>query len=223
VMALLVVFQITACGDKEPQQRKAFIDYLQNTVMRSGQNLPSLSEDQKQKFGNYVNDYNVLVTFSRQVKSAVDSSLVPTVNEIVQIHTPSDYIQQRSALQQSVGSLNMLTQQVQSEKAKADAALAVLKQPDDLKAAYGQVYNKVVTVPANSLVTITPSLVGLTQEIAAVGDFLAQQGKQVNFTNNGVQFPTIVQVEQYNKLMGVLVSRQQALISAQKVLTGDYQ
>jgi len=46
-VALLVVFQLTACGDKEPEQRKAFIDYLQNTVMRSGQNLPSLSEDQK--------------------------------------------------------------------------------------------------------------------------------------------------------------------------------
>lgn len=30
-LALLVVFQLTACGDKEPEQRKAFIDYLQNT------------------------------------------------------------------------------------------------------------------------------------------------------------------------------------------------
>lgn len=40
VLALLVVMQLTACGDKEPEQRKAFIDYLQNTVMRSGRTSP---------------------------------------------------------------------------------------------------------------------------------------------------------------------------------------
>ncbi|MDJ0476136.1 DUF3053 family protein, partial [Pantoea eucalypti] len=30
----LIVLQLTACGDKEGEQRKAFIDFLQNTVMR---------------------------------------------------------------------------------------------------------------------------------------------------------------------------------------------
>ncbi|HBH67947.1 MAG TPA: DUF3053 domain-containing protein, partial [Erwinia persicina] len=50
-MALFMVLQLTGCGDNEADQRKAFIDFLQNTVMRSGEHLPSLSEDQKQKFG----------------------------------------------------------------------------------------------------------------------------------------------------------------------------
>lgn len=63
VLALLVVMQLTACGDKEPEQRKAFIDYIQNTVMRSGAKIPTLSEDQKQKFGNYAGDYAILVGF----------------------------------------------------------------------------------------------------------------------------------------------------------------
>lgn len=63
LLAFLVMFLVTACGDKEPEQRKAFIDYLQNTVMRSGMKLPTLSEDQKQKFGPYVSDYAILVTF----------------------------------------------------------------------------------------------------------------------------------------------------------------
>lgn len=63
LLAFLVMFLVTACGDKELEQRKAFIDYLQNTVMRSGMKLPTLSEDQKQKFGPYVSDYAILVTF----------------------------------------------------------------------------------------------------------------------------------------------------------------
>ncbi|WP_038936606.1 DUF3053 family protein, partial [Yersinia pestis] len=39
LLAFLVMFLVTACGDKELEQRKAFIDYLQNTVMRSGMKL----------------------------------------------------------------------------------------------------------------------------------------------------------------------------------------
>lgn len=50
---VLLVLQLTACGDKEGDQRKAFIDFLQNTVMRSGEHLPSLSENQKQSFGPF--------------------------------------------------------------------------------------------------------------------------------------------------------------------------
>src|SRR5476651_676554 len=140
-VALLVVFQLTACGDKEPEQRKAFIDYLQNTVMRSGQNLPSLSEDQKQKFGNYANDYGIILSYSRQMKQAVEGSLVPAVSAIGQIRTAQDYLSQRSALQQSVSALNLLSAQIRDSKNKADTAMAALKQPDDLKAVYAQVYS----------------------------------------------------------------------------------
>lgn len=45
--ALLIVVSLSGCFDKEGDQRKAFIDFLQNTVMRSGERLPTLTADQK--------------------------------------------------------------------------------------------------------------------------------------------------------------------------------
>ncbi|SUG75598.1 Lipoprotein [Salmonella enterica subsp. enterica] len=36
VVALLMVFSLSGCFDKEGDQRKAFVDFLQNTAMRSG-------------------------------------------------------------------------------------------------------------------------------------------------------------------------------------------
>ena len=39
--ALLMVVSLSGCFDKEGDQRKAFIDFLQNTVMRSGERLPN--------------------------------------------------------------------------------------------------------------------------------------------------------------------------------------
>ena len=37
-----MVVSLSGCFDKEGDQRKAFIDFLQNTVMRSGERLPTI-------------------------------------------------------------------------------------------------------------------------------------------------------------------------------------
>ncbi len=47
--AVLMVVSLSGCFDKEGDQRKAFVDFLQNTVMRSGERLPTLTADQKKR------------------------------------------------------------------------------------------------------------------------------------------------------------------------------
>ncbi|QNQ54467.1 DUF3053 domain-containing protein [Serratia liquefaciens] len=219
VLALLVVMQLTACGDKEPEQRKAFIDYIQNTVMRSGAKIPTLSEDQKQKFGNYAGDYAILVGFSQQLSKSLDASLTPALDQINQIRTAQDYMSKRDTLQQSVGALNLLGQQIQSAKSQADTAHTALKQPDDLKAVYNQAYDKIVTGPANALMPVIPTTASFVQDLVQVGDFLRAQGNQVAFNNNGVQFRTSQQATQYNTMMSNLVAKQQDLLNAQKIVS----
>lgn len=219
VLALLVVMQLTACGDKEPEQRKAFIDYIQNTVMRSGAKIPTLSEDQKQKFGNYAGDYAILVGFSQQLSKSLDASLTPALDQINQIRTAQDYMSKRDTLQQSVGALNLLGQQIQSAKSQADTARTALKQPDDLKAVYNQAYDKIVTGPANALMPVIPTTASFVQDLVQVGDFLRAQGNQVAFNNNGVQFRTSQQATQYNTMMSNLVVKQQDLLNAQKIVS----
>lgn len=219
VLALLVVMQLTACGDKEPEQRKAFIDYIQNTVMRSGAKIPTLSEDQKQKFGNYAGDYAILVGFSQQLSKSLDASLTPALDQINQIRTAQDYMSKRDTLQQSVGALNLLGQQIQSAKSQADTARTALKQPDDLKAVYNQAYDKIVTGPTNALMPVIPTTASFVQDLVQVGDFLRAQGNQVAFNNNGVQFRTSQQATQYNTMMSNLVAKQQDLLNAQKIVS----
>ncbi|MEW5290441.1 DUF3053 domain-containing protein [Erwinia papayae] len=223
VLALLVVFQLTGCGDKDADQRKAFIDFLQNTVMRSGEHLPSLSESQKQNFGNYVKDYAVIYDFSQQVNRAVDSGMKPVVDELNAIRTPQDYLTRRDSLRQASGSLGVLTQQIQAAKTQADSSKAALKQPEDLKTVYDNVYTKVVTQPANSLQPLLPALQTLSQAAVQTGDFLQQQGTQVTFNGQTIQFPTQQQAAQYNALMSTLSANAQVLGQAQNALQGAFQ
>jgi len=221
--ALLLVFQLTGCGDKEADQRKAFIDFLQNTVMRSGEHLPSLSEDQKQKFGHYVNDYAIIYGFSQQVNRAVDSGMKPVVDELAAIRIPQDYLTRRDSLRQASGSLGVLIQQIQTAKTQADSSKAALKQPEDLKTVYDNVYNKVVTQPANTLQPLLPVLQTLSQDAVQTGDFLQQQGTQVTFNGPAIQFPSQQQASQYNALMSRLATNAQALTQAQSALLSELQ
>ncbi|MCX8965480.1 DUF3053 domain-containing protein [Erwinia psidii] len=223
VLALFLVFQLTGCDNKDADQRKAFIDFLQNTVMRSGEHLPSLSESQKQNFGNYVKDYAIIYDFSQQVNRAVDSGIKPVMDELNAIRTPKDYLTHRDSLRQTSGSLGVLTQQIQTAKTQADSSKAALKQPEDLKTVYDNVFNRVVTQPANSLQPLLPALQTLSQAAVQTGDFLQQQGTQVTFNGQTIQFPSQQQADQYNALMSTLSANAQVLNQAQSTLQAGFQ
>lgn len=220
-MALMLVFQLTGCGDKEADQRKAFIDFLQNTAMRSGEHLPALSEDQKQRVGNYASDYAIVYGFSQQVNRAVDNGLKPVVDELSAIRAPQDYLTRRDSLRQASGSLEVLAQQIQTAKTQADSSKAGLKQPAELKTVYDNLYNKVVTQPADTLLPLLPALQKLSQDAVQTGDFLQQQGSQVTFNGQTVQFPTQQQATQYNTLMSNISANAHALGQAQIALQGQ--
>ncbi|MBP2195886.1 DUF3053 domain-containing protein [Pantoea cypripedii] len=223
MITLLAVLQLTACGDKEGDQRKAFTDFLQNTVMRSGEHLPSLSENQKQTFGNYASDYAILYGFSQQVNQAVEQGMRPVVDELAAIRVPQDYLTRRDTLRQASGNLGVLTQQIQAAKMQADSSHATLKQPDDLKKVYDSVFTKVVTQPASTLMPLLPQLQALSQAAVQTGDYLQSQGTRVTFNNGGVQFPTQDQATQYNALMTTLSSNAQALTQAQNAVQSGFQ
>jgi len=213
-MALLMVVSLSGCFDKEGDQRKAFIDFLQNTAMRNGEHLPTLTADQKKQFGPLVKDYAILYGYSQQVNQAMDAGLRPVVDSVNAIRVPQDYMTQREPLRQANGSLEVLNQQLQNAKMQADSAHAGLQQADDLKPVFDQVYAKVVTRPSEALQPLIPAAQVFTQQLVQVGDFIAQQETQVSFSANGIQFPTSQQASQYNSLIGPLASQHQAFTQA---------
>jgi len=188
--------------------------------MRSGEHLPSLSENQKQTFGNYASDYAILYGFSQQTNQAIEQGMRPVVDELAAIRVPQDYLTRRDSLRQASGNLSVLTQQIQSAKMQADSSKATLKQPDDLKKVYDAAFTKVVTQPASTLIPLLPQLQALSQAAVQTGDYLQSQGTRVTFNDGGVQFPTQDQATQYNTLMSNLSSNAQALTQAQNAVQG---
>ncbi len=199
---VLMVFQLTGCGDKEAEQSKAFGDFLQNTVMRSGSQLPTLSENQKKSFGNFAGDYAILYGFSQQMNKAINDGIRPVTDELSAIHVPADYQSHRDSLRQAAGALNVVTQQVQTARNLADSSKSSLKLPADLQKTYEAAYSKIVTQPADSVLPLLPQLQALSQSVVDTGDFLQAQNNSASFANSNVQFSSQDQVRQYNTLVG---------------------
>lgn len=212
--ALVMMVSLSGCFDKEGDQRKAFSDFLQNTVMRSGERLPALTTDQKKQFGPLVSDYAILYGFSTQINQAMDAGIRPVVDSVNAIREPQNYLTQRNALRQANGSLGVLSQQIQNARMQADSAHSTLKQPDDLRSVFDKAYQQVVTTPANAMQPLIPAAQTLTSQLVQVGDFIEQQGDRVGFVAGGIQFPTSQQASVYNSLVSPLAGQHQAFIQA---------
>lgn len=222
-LAVLMALSLSGCFDKEGDQRKAFINFLQNTVMRSGERLPMLTADQKKQFGPFVSDYAVLYGYAQQVNQAMDAGVKPVIDSVNNIRVPQDYMTQREALRQANGALGVLNQQLQNARMQADSARGTLKQNDELKAVFNKAWDKVVVQPHNALQPLIPAAQTFTQQLVQVGDYIAQQGTQVGFVASGIQFPTSQQASQYNALIAPLTEQHRAFDQAWTTATGVMQ
>ncbi|MFJ5364580.1 DUF3053 domain-containing protein [Pectobacterium punjabense] len=214
VLVILAALQLAACGDSEADQRKAFIAFLQSAQSQQDGTLPALTEEQKKSFGNFANDYAILTTFSQQFNQAVSGSLTPMLGQISRIRVPKDYLTQRDALRQSVGTISLLAQHVQAAKAQADNAHRTLKQPEEVQIPYERLYASTVIQPTNALLPVIPGATSFAQSLIQVGDFLQAQGDQAVFNGASVQFRTPQQAAQYNSMVAVLPVQQQNVMNA---------
>ena len=144
----------------------------------------------------------------------MDSGIRPVVDSVNAIRVPQDYMTQREPLRQSNGALGVLSQQLQNAKMQADASRSALKQGEDLKPVYDQVYEKVVTKPSNALQPLIPAARSLLSSWFRWVTLSVNKGTQVSFVSNGIQFPDLQQASQYNALIGPLASQHQAFSQA---------
>lgn len=218
VATTIALFQLTACGDNDADQRKAFANYLQNNVMRSAVPLPTLSEDQKKKLTHYVGDYAILYGFSQQLSRALSEGVQPVIDRLDQIKVAQDYLTQLENLRQAEGALTLVADQVLNAKNLADSSKSSVNLPPDLQKDYDAAYGKTVTQPANQLLSLLPQLQQLAQSVLATGRFLQTQNGQVSFENGQVKFPSQTQVDQYNALIGSISHQSGALTQTRELL-----
>lgn len=223
LLALALPLLLTACGSSEPDQRAAFKQFLQTRIIdKPGVHVPKLTPDESKSFGDYSQHYAVITDFN----SGMDASIKP-LNGFVQkgaFRSLSDVIERRDDIKTAQAGLNDLVVQLKQELAKADAAHAQLKQPDDLKTVYDSAYDRTVTLPANTLLTVMPQVNGTIDSGLKVADYVDAHKAQIQINGSVVQVTDPKVQTELNTLLQDLNAKarvvQEAQVRMQTVLLG---
>jgi len=206
LMLLMMIFAVSGCGDKEPAQRKAFMDFLQSRILdKQVLAVPQLSEAEKKQFGDYSKDYAIITGFHHQMNTELDSSLVPVFAGMNGVNSVNSLVEQRDDLKKMADSSQNWKEKIITLRTQADTQHAALKQPDDLKKVYDQAYEKTVVKPSEITEQVFELLPQVLNLIVAKADFIKSQGKDVTITGNRLQFSNQKQLDKYNAIQQQLV------------------
>src|SRR5471030_1269783 len=205
-LMLMMIFAVSGCSDKEPAQRKAFMDFLQSRILdKQVLAVPQLSEAEKKQFGDYSKDYAIITGFHHQMNTELDSSLVPVFAGMNGVNSVNALVEQRDDLKKMADSSQNWKEKIITLRTQADTQHAALKQPDDLKKVYDLAYEKTVLKPSEITEQVFELLPQVLNLIVAKADFIKSQGKDVTITGNRLQFSNQKQLDKYNAIQQQLV------------------
>ncbi|RSZ42662.1 MULTISPECIES: DUF3053 domain-containing protein [unclassified Variovorax] len=217
-MSLLVAFSLAlvACGNKEAEQRKAFITFLQARVLdRPGLHVPTPSAEEKASFGDYAQHYAVITDFNEGMNKSVSQPMTQIMAKGA-LRSIADLPARRDDLKAAKDGLTGLRTALDQQAAKADAAHAQLKQPDDLKQVYDKAFDRTVTVPATTFKEVFPALDTVFDSALAIGDFLEKNKSKIQIAGSSITVTDPAVQAELNKMLQQLNGQSAAINAAQR-------
>ncbi len=185
LFALAAVFIVTlttaGCFDNEPQQRRAFITFLQTRIIdKPGLHIPIMSDKDIADLGPYADHYRVMNGFHHNVDASISKDLA-TAMQIGSPRSLEDLRNHREILPVLKSGMSKMEADLNRSEADADAKHKALKQPPDLKAVYDIAYDRMVTKPAAVFREIVPIITGFLPAIEELAAYLDEHRDTITF------------------------------------------
>jgi hypothetical protein len=188
---ILVAVGLAACGDSEPDQRKAFIAFLEEINHRAGVHFLNPKPEEIKAFGGYLAHYKVITDFNSDFGVIVVEHEARMkklgVGPGNQAHTLADMIERRPSYPAVKDATVQFMQAIAARVGKANAERSALKQPDDLKAVYTRVFDKLITAPTQAMANSDKVLLEFTDSSARVVDYINDHRGKLTVSGAQVQ------------------------------------
>jgi hypothetical protein len=217
-LLLVAPLVLAACGDKEPEQRAAFIQFLQTRIIdKPGIHVPKLTDEEKKPLGDYTAQYAVITDFN----AGMDTAAGPMGSAMQQasIRDLNDLVKRRDDVRKARATLASIRGAIEKQQATADAARAQLKQPDDLKVVYGKAYDRTVTQPAEAFKKVFPLADGTLAGALDLADYVDQNKSKIDSSGGVVRVSDPKVQAELNKRLQAMAGQAAGLMKAQ----GDFQ
>lgn len=188
-LAAASMLALTGCGNREPEQRAAFIQLLQSRI-DAGALVPigKLSDTEKDAVGVYDDAYAVITRFQESMAKA--AAPLRQVMAAEAIRSVNDIMQRRQAFEAARKTLADSAGDLQTARAKADQARSGLALPPDLAPVYDGVYDEAVTAPANELMQAAGTLDAVARDALGVADFVAAHAADITLEDDQAKVAT---------------------------------
>jgi hypothetical protein len=184
-LALLAV-GLAACGDSEPDQRKAFIAFLQTRIIdKSGVHIARPTDDEKKSFGPYAAHYAVIQGFIDDVDLVAKSKKID--DSLPKLRSAQELIDKRAEVRLAAERIGEGFKEMDAKFAATRKVRDALKQPDDLKAVYDLAFDKIVTKPVEGFRETTPLAQQIAIAAANFGDYMAAHRDAVKIVGTSPQ------------------------------------
>ncbi|MNQ04103.1 hypothetical protein D3C85_168110 [compost metagenome] len=216
-LAMASMLVMTACVNKEPQERAAFIQLLQ-ARMNSDALLPiaALSKAEKEALGDYADAYEVITDFqqemaesARAMRDVLALETIRSVGEIVERKTGFEAA--RKTLADSAGKL-------QEAREKADKARADLQLPADLAPVYDGVYDESVTGPTVELMRAASRMDSVARDALGIADLVAANADEIQLVDGQARVATPTLQQELNLRLQGLNAQADELAQARQTI-----
>jgi len=182
---LLLAVALTGCGDSEPDQRTAFIKFLDSINQRGGVHFMVPNQEDRVSFGDYMKHYQIILDFNADLKAL--STDYQTAMKGLGPSGPQTLEQMATRRQDFAKIKEMASKSMQSFEArlaKANAERAALTQPDDLKTVYNKTFDKLITAPVQAMIASDQALLAYVDCSAQIADYINQNRGKLTVTGS---------------------------------------
>lgn len=178
VLALSGLILAACMNHKEPEERAAFITWLQVQIVDAPTSrVPELDESQREALGQYDAQYAVLSDFQAltqtQMLHLANTFEHERVSSIAQIQARHDMLRaDRRALIQGLQAMLLAVQRARTMQAEWE-------QPADLRPVYDMAFEKTVVQPMAEVEALTRVALAAVNDALSVADYLQAHADQV--------------------------------------------
>lgn len=210
-------FVLAACGDNEPEQRKAFMAFLQTRIVdKPGVHVPVPNGEDIKSFGPYGAHYKVITDF---VGNAELTAMNKKMNDALpQLHSFKDLVDRRAEVKLGGERLRESMKAGDAKLAETEKAHAALKQPDDLKTVYDAAFDKVVIKPMQGFRETVPIALDIIDAAVKLADYVVAHPDTVKIVGSSPQATNRQTQAEVNALANSLNANGARLNEAQRRL-----
>lgn len=209
----------SGCADREPEQRAAFITFLNEKVLpRKGVSLPDLSVKDKEAFGEYVEHYELLTEFQRKLSSETGKNARELLR-LTEFEDISAVAKAEETLRKAAGEAAQLHALVLALEAKTGKARNKLSMPEDLGPVYAAAYEKTVTLPSTASAAVFAAVRDVFKAIIDLLDFIASHSREMEIDGRNINLKNAALMDDLNAKMAAVNEKSGLLQEAYAAMT----